>query len=135
MMNLANAIYNLLPGAAYRGLVDDSTEAQFDAVEWCDERPKPTWADCVAMMASDHQPTYYSPDKIILAVDAMGKASALEQMIAAAEPRVRLRWQKAVTFNGEDPDFVGLVDYFQMAWQLTDEQRAAFLKQCEEQPL
>ncbi len=131
-MTLAEAICSLIPGAQYRGNVDDSTETQYATIEWCDERPKPSWADCVAMMASDHQPTYYSPDKIILAVDAMGKAAELEAMIAAAEPRVRLRWQKATTFNGEDPDFVGLVNYFQFAWGLSDDQRAEFLNQCKE---
>jgi hypothetical protein len=53
--------------------------------------------------------------------------------IAAATPRIRLRWQKATVFNGDDPDFVGLVDYFQAAWGLTDAQRAEFLKQCAEE--
>lgn len=50
-MNLANAIYSLLKGAQYRGNVDDSTREQFDAIEWCDERPKPKWEAVEAYMA------------------------------------------------------------------------------------
>jgi hypothetical protein len=61
----------------------------------------------------------------------MGQLPQLEGMLQVASPRVRLRWQKAVEFNGDDSDFIGMVDYFQAAWGLTDEQRKAFLKQCE----
>jgi hypothetical protein len=49
-MNLAEAIDVLLPRAQHRGMIDDSTEAQYDALEWCDERPKPSWADCLSLM-------------------------------------------------------------------------------------
>ena len=131
-MTLANAIYNLLKGAQYRGNVDDSTFEQYEAIEWCDERPKPSWADCVAMMESDYTPTYYNPSKIIRALDAMGQADALEAALLAAPARRRLLWQKEIRFNGNDPDFTGLVDYFQIRLGLSDEQKANFLKQCEE---
>lgn len=43
-MLLAEAINVLLPGAQHRGCIDAGTEAQYNALEWCDSRTKPTWA-------------------------------------------------------------------------------------------
>ena len=51
-MLLGEAINILCPLAEYRGLIDDSTQRQFDAIEWCDKRPKPTWAEIEAAMAT-----------------------------------------------------------------------------------
>ena len=74
---------------------------------------------------------HYDPDKLVLACDGMGKAKALRQIIEAAPDRTYLRWQKAVTFAGNDPDLVTMLGGIQQAWRLTDEQVAAILKQCE----
>lgn len=72
----------------------------------------------------------YSPTKIIRAVDSMGQAGNLEKMLATAEPRVRLLWQKETEFAGDDVDFVRLVRDCQQAWQLTDEQMRELLSNC-----
>jgi len=78
--------------------------------------------------------TWYSPDKIVQAVDAMGKAEELEAMLAHASPRIRLRWQKAILFDSTDRDFISIVDFFQESWKLTEEEREQLLKSCESTP-
>jgi len=129
-MTLAEAVYNLLPGAAYRGFVDDNSRESFEKIEWNDERPKPKWEDVEAHMAAHPDPVSYSPDKLIIAVDTIGRAGDLEKFLAAAEPRIRLRWQKVMVFDGNDPDFKAMVAAMQQAWGLTDAERNALLKQA-----
>lgn len=72
----------------------------------------------------------YSKLKIVEMADAMGKLADLESMLSVAPIRVRMRWQTAVSLMGDDPDLLAMVGAMQQAWQLTDEQRVAFLEQC-----
>jgi hypothetical protein len=43
-MDVAMTIEALVPSAEYGGSTTANTEECFDALEWNDERPKPTWA-------------------------------------------------------------------------------------------
>ena len=130
-MILAEAIYQLLPYAQYRGNVDDGTKEQFDAIEWNDERKKPTWEECVKVIASNIPVVVYDPDKLVIVLDSIGKAEALEEMLAKASARTRLRWQKASLFRSDDPDLQGMVATLQAQWAMTDKERDALLAQCE----
>jgi len=127
-MNLGQAINYLLPFAQYRGAIGDNTKAQYDAIEWVDERKKPSWGDIETTMAIDNRT--YDPDKLIVAIDSLGLSDSLEQILASAPARIRLRWQKATVFKGEDPDFQAMIATLQETWHLTDEQVEALLSAC-----
>jgi len=42
-MDVALAIESLVPAAKYFGSTTDNTKECFDALNWLDERPNPTW--------------------------------------------------------------------------------------------
>jgi len=128
-MNLNDAIQRLVPRVQHRGMIDDNTKEQFDALEWCDERSKPSWEDVQTTMKIDIRE--YSPDKLILAIDSLGLSDSLDSLLKEAPARIRLRWQKAVTFKGEDPDFQAMIATLKVAWQLSDEQVDELLASCE----
>ena len=127
-MNLGQAINYLLPLAQYRGAIGNNTKAQYDAVEWVDERPKPSWGDIETTMAIDNRT--YDPDKLIVVIDGLGLSDSLEELLKEAPTRIRLRWQKAVTFKGEDPDFQAMIATLKAVWQLSDEQVESLLSSC-----
>jgi len=128
-MDIAWRIHMLVPAAAYDG-APGSTEEEYDALDWKDPRPKPAWQDIIETDDPPPNPVFYSPDKLIQVVDAMGKAEELEAMLAQAPARIRLRWQKVNEFNGNDQDFQAMIATVQAAWGLTDEQRDALLAQA-----
>lgn len=45
MFDLAIAIEIMVPAAKYFGSVTDNTEESYLALDWLDEREKPTWQD------------------------------------------------------------------------------------------
>ena len=44
-MDVALAIESLIPAAEYFGSTTANDQECFDALDWNDERPKPTWAE------------------------------------------------------------------------------------------
>lgn len=46
-MDIALIIESLVPAAEYGGSTNENNEACFDALNWLDERPKPTWQECL----------------------------------------------------------------------------------------
>ncbi|MBN8995933.1 MAG: hypothetical protein J0H94_11970 [Rhizobiales bacterium] len=52
MMDLAIAIEALVPAAQYGGSTTANDQAAFDALDWIDERPRPTWDQLVAADAA-----------------------------------------------------------------------------------
>lgn len=128
MMTIAKSINQLVPMAQYRGMVDDNTKEQFDSIEWCDARPKPSWENIQATMGINTRE--YDPDKLILAIDALELSDSLDAILKEAPARIRLRWQKAVIFKGEDPDFQAMIATLKAAWGLTDEQTESLLSSC-----
>lgn len=44
-MDLAAAIENLLPEAIYGGSTNENNQDCYDALDWQDDRPKPTWTE------------------------------------------------------------------------------------------
>lgn len=126
-----------LRSAIPRGWVATSSPKKEGIWQWGSDR----WIELVEYPKQPEPPpvveskTWYSPDLIVQAIDAMGKAEELEAMLAHASPRIRLRWQKAILFDGADRDFISIVDYFQESWKLTTEQREQLLKSCETTPI
>lgn len=131
-MRLAEAIIQVVGGAApsYRGIVDDSTREQFDAIEWLDERSKPTWDEVAAMMASDLTAPVYDKLKLVDALDADGRLEDFDSLLSGSPLRIRLRWQAAGALAGDDPDLLTMIEAIQQAWGMTDEQRDALLEKC-----
>ena len=128
-MDIAWRIHMLVPAAVYDG-APGSTEEEYDALNWKDRRPKPKWDEILKVDDPPPNPVFYDPDKLVIAVDALGRADELEAMLAAAPARIRLRWQKAAVFASDDVDLQAMVATLQAAWGLTDEQRDALLAQA-----
>ncbi len=42
-MDIALTLESFVPAAKYRGSLTDNTQAAYDALEWSDDRKKPTW--------------------------------------------------------------------------------------------
>lgn len=49
MTDIASVLDNLLPGAIYYGSLTANTEEAYDALNWQDDRPKPTWEEIEAV--------------------------------------------------------------------------------------
>jgi hypothetical protein len=52
MMDVAIALEILVPAACRGGSLTDNTRAQYEALRWEDERPKPTWAELESAWAA-----------------------------------------------------------------------------------
>jgi hypothetical protein len=48
-MDIALTLDSLVPAAEYGGSLTDNTQHAYDTLVWTDSRPKPTWADLVAV--------------------------------------------------------------------------------------
>jgi hypothetical protein len=110
-MRLASAIYALVKGAAYRGNVDDSTRAQFDAIEWLDPRPKPTWDEVAAAMASDIR---IDVELLLDELDAAGRLDELDRVLQRGKVRRRMAWQRAAEFAPQDEALLGALG--ELSW-------------------
>lgn len=60
-MDLALAIDALVPAAEYGGSTTGNDRGGFDALDWKDRRPKPSWDEIVAADAKSSEPT---PDDV-----------------------------------------------------------------------
>lgn len=47
-LDLAMCIDSLVPAAEYGGSVTGNTQAEYEALDWTDSRPKPAWDDILA---------------------------------------------------------------------------------------
>lgn len=47
-LNAIAGLNQIVPGPLFKGQFIDNTEAEYDALEWLDERDKPLWADVEA---------------------------------------------------------------------------------------
>lgn len=52
MIDVALALDRLVPGADYLGSLTAGTQAAYDALEWRDGRPKPSWAEIEQAVAA-----------------------------------------------------------------------------------
>jgi hypothetical protein len=84
-MDLALAIEAIYPAAEYFGVTNENTKEQFDALDWRDERTKPTWKAIEA--AWDAIPTQAEVE----AEKEASKAALLERLgITADEAKLLL---------------------------------------------
>jgi len=56
-MDVALAIERLVPAAEYRGSVTENTPEQYHALDWVDDRAKPTWPEIEAADRDNQRPT------------------------------------------------------------------------------
>ncbi len=64
MVDVAAAIDVLVAAAEYRGSLTSNTQADYDALIWEDERPKPSWE---AIQAADITPKLSKSERLRLA--------------------------------------------------------------------
>ena len=68
-----------IPTPEHRGDLSANTEAQYNALEWTDKRPKPKWAELVPIMALP------SPKALMISKTVDARLTALEAKTASLE--------------------------------------------------
>lgn len=104
-MDISLAIEMLIPAAQYGGSLTDNTQEAFDALQWTDERTKPTWD---AVQAVTIAPVFapVTPRQIRLAINQLGLRSAIEAYVANADQDTKDSWQYSTQFERTNPMLV-----------------------------
>ncbi|PVZ19910.1 MULTISPECIES: hypothetical protein [unclassified Pseudomonas] len=122
MASAAIALDGLVPGAVYYGTLDADDEEAYDALDWQDPRPKPTWEEVRAWTEPVKVPESVT---MMQARMAMLNAGILDQVQAAIGAMsgtegqaAQIQWQFAQEVRRDWP----LVLHLQSTVGLTDQQ-------------
>ena len=110
-MDIALTLCYLVPGAKYYGSTSANDEAAYDALDWKDERPKPSWQDIVdntetAELLFWRAGVIVTPLQLIRGLIIIDEYALVESYIAQAGPDVQMSWNRSVEIPRND-QFVG----------------------------
>lgn len=131
MIDIRRAIESLVPEAKWDYSIpnEGGTEAQYNAITWSDTRPKPAWADIVAVaggfasadLLSRRQSAIISPVELGEKLEALGMFDSVNTWANAQGGLTAYAWNRATQFERLHPMVVAA----QAEFKWTDEQTDA----------
>lgn len=128
MIDIRRAIESIVPDAKWDFSVfnEGGTEAQYDAILWSDTRPKPAWADIVAVaegfasvdLLASRQSAVLGPVELGEKLASLGMFDDVNEWANAQGGLIAYAWNRATQFERLHP----MVLSAQAAMGWTDEQ-------------
>lgn len=124
MIDIRRAIESIVPGAKWDYSIpnEGGTEAQYNAITWSDTRPKPAWADILAVaegftaadLLARRQSAIIGPIELGEKLNALGMFDQVNTWANAQGGQISWAWNRATQFERTHP--MVLAAQAEMGW-------------------